>query len=137
MKKFMIYILLAVLPATSFCQKTNDSIPHVTTDYLTKSKNQKEAAWALLGGGAAFIGLGFIVGDGKEASFDDAATGGVLAGVGLLSIIGSIPLFIASGKNKRKAKAASVFFKMEKIPELKKQSFVHNYYPSLSLKIGL
>jgi len=135
MKKIMVYFLLLALPVTSFCQKTNDSVPVIKTDYLTKSKNQKTAAWVLLGGGTALIATGFIVGDSKNSSFDDAAMGALFAGVGVLSALGSIPLFIASGKNKRKAMKASAFIKMETVPLITKQSFVQNSYPAFSVSM--
>jgi len=137
MKKSMIYFLLLALPITSFCQKTTDTIPDIKTDYMVKSKNQKTAAWVLFGGGLALIGTGFLVGDGKEASFDDAATGAVLAGIGVLSTIGSIPLFIASGKNKRKAMQAITFIKMEDARMIHNQSFIQTSYPVIALKIKL
>ena len=135
MKKNLIYFLLLTLPATSFCQVTNDSVPAVKTNYLAKSKNQKTAAWILLGGGTALISTGFLVGDSKNSTFDDAAAGALLAGIGVLSAIGSIPLFIASGKNKRKAMKASTFIKMETVPLLQKQSFLQNSYPAFSVNI--
>lgn len=128
MKKIMIYFLLLAMPAASFCQKTNDSVPAVKTDYLTKSKNQKSAAWVLLGGGTALIGAGFLIGDSKNSTFDDAATGAILGGIGVLSAIGSIPLFIASGKNKRKALNMSANFRIENAT---------NSYPAIALKINL
>lgn len=128
MKKIMIYFLLLAMPAASFCQKTNDSVPVVKTDYLTRSKNQKTAAWILLGGGTTLIGIGFLVGDSEQSTFNDAAAGAFVAGVGLLSAIGSIPLFIAAGKNKRKALNMSVNFKMETAT---------NSYPAVALKIKL
>lgn len=56
-EKIMIYFLLPAMPPASFCQKTNDSVQVVKTDYLTRSKNQKTAAWILLGGGTALIGI--------------------------------------------------------------------------------
>ena len=135
MKKSIVYFLLLALPAASFCQKTNDTIPAVKTDYLLKSKNQKTAAWVLLGGGTALIGIGFLIGDSKNATFDDAGTGVVLGGIGFLSVVGSIPLFIASGKNKRKAMNASAFIKLETVPLPQKQSFVQNSYPAFSVNI--
>ena len=137
MKKIMVYFLLLALPATSFCQQTNDSVPLVRTDYLQKSKNQKTAAWVLLGGGAVLTGTGFLIGDSKNSTFDDAATGAILGGVGVLSAIGSIPLFIASGKNKRKATSTSTFIKMEAAPAFQKQTFVQNSYPAFSVKVSL
>ena len=136
MKKNILYFLLLVLPVTSFCQQTNDTVPFVKTDYLLKSKNQKTAAWVLLGGGTALIGLGFLIGDSKNATFDDAGTGVVLGGIGFLSAVGSIPLFIASGKNKRKAMKATTSIKMESIPLHQAQSFIQNSYPAFSVNIA-
>ena len=135
MKKTITYFLMLALPMSSFCQKTNDSIPVVQTDYLLKSKNQKTAAWVLLGGGVALIGAGFLIGDSKNATFDDAGTGVVLGGIGFLSTIGSIPLFIASGKNKRRAMKTTTSIKMETIPLLQAQSFIQNSYPVFSVNI--
>ncbi|HEU5164436.1 MAG TPA: hypothetical protein VFU29_02790 [Chitinophagaceae bacterium] len=137
MKKIVIYFLMLALPATTFCQKTNDSVPSVQNDYLQRSKNQKTVAWVLLGGGTALIATGIIVGSGKESTFSDAAGGAAVAGIGLLSTISSIPLFIASGKNKRKATKASAFIKMETAPLLQKQSFVQHSYPVFSVNIRL
>jgi len=136
MKKSILYFLLLALPAASFCQKTYDTIPDIKTEYIVKSKNQKTAAWILLGGGAALIGTGFLIGDGKNSTFDDAATGALLAGIGTLSMIGSIPLFIASGKNKRRAMKANTFIKMETAPSFQKQSFIQNSYPAFAVHIA-
>ena len=137
MKKSMIYFLLLALPVTSFCQKTYDTVPDIKTGYIEKSKNQKTAAWVLLGGGVALIGTGFLVGNDKEASFDDAFTGALMAGIGVLSTIGSIPLFIASGKNKRRAMGGTTFLKMEDSRMIHNQSFVQTSYPAIALKIKL
>jgi len=128
MKKIMIYFLLLALPATSFCQKTNDSVPVVKTDYLAKSKSQKTAAFILLGIGVTTLTIA-AVGD------LDLDALGTVVGVGGIATIASIPLFIASGKNKRKAMNASAFIKMETIPLLQKQSFVQNSYPAFSVHI--
>ena len=135
MKKSIIYFMLFALPVISFCQKTSDTVPSIKTDYLVKSKNQKTAAWVLLGGGTALIGIGFLIGDSKNSTFDDAATGAVLGGIGFLSTIGSIPLFIASGKNKRKAMKAFTSIKMETAPSFQKQFFKQNSYPAFSLNL--
>jgi len=135
MKKVITYVLLLAMPAITFCQKTNDSVPAVETDYLVKSKNQKTAAWVLLGGGVALMGAGYLIGDSKNATFDDAGTGVVLAGIGFLSTIGSIPLFIASGKNKRKAMKATASIKMKTMPLYQAQSFIQNSYPAFSVNI--
>lgn len=54
---------------------------------------------------------------------------------GAASMLGSIPLFIAAGKNKRKA--LSLSFKNEKMRPLNKTSFVYRDIPSLNLKLEL
>jgi hypothetical protein len=88
---------------------------------LQKSKNQKTAAWILLGGGLAMAVTGTIVYNhayNKAAEEDPIGTlfsmgtnvnptDAVVATGGALAAVGSIPLFIASGKNKKKARALS------------------------------
>ena len=103
--------------------------------YLAKSKRQKSGGWIMLGGGAALIGTGFLIGDREESSFDDAATGAILGGVGVLLMLGSIPVFIASGKNKRKA--SSISFNNMMTPQIKNSSLVYIPIPAVSLKINL
>lgn len=135
MKRIFIFTMMLILSGTSFSQQINPSPTMTREDYLKKSKNQKTAAWVLLGGGTVLIGTGFLIGDRKESSFDDAATGGIIAGIGVLSAIGSIPLFIASGRNKRKG--LSLSFKNETVPQIHKTAIVYQVIPSLTLKISL
>ena len=133
MKKVTIYILLLMVATTTFSQQ-NPSSPTLTKqDYLKKNKNQKTAAWVMLGGGLA---LG--VGGAAWAGSDWEASGpGALMVIGGASVIGSIPLFIASGKNKRKAMSATTFFKMETAPQLINRNIVTRSLPSLTLKLSL
>lgn len=139
MKKMIFFVTLLIMSASSFSQQTNSHPSLTKQDYLQKSKNQKTTAWVLLGGGAVLILVGDLIGNSKESSFSDAGTGVVIAGAGVLSMLGSIPLFIASGKNKRKAMSMS--FKNEMGPSRllsgQKSSFVNRLVPSLSLKISL
>src|SRR5205809_2357928 len=116
MKKTITFTMLISFAVTSFGQQVPVSTPApLQTDYLKKSKNQKTWAWILLGSGAALMIGGSIAhfnhvnndpGDIPGDFGYDGATS--VAAVGFLSAIGSIPLFIASSKNKKKAKAASV-----------------------------
>ena len=55
---------------------------------------------------------------------------------GMISILGSIPVFIAAGKNKRKA-AASVSFKMENATNIYQSAFTNTRYPVLAIQIRL
>jgi hypothetical protein len=91
----------------------NPGDPGEKTDYLQKSRNQKTGAWILLGAGVAGIFAGIAVQANKApentyALFTDEKTdntGFVIIGAGACVAIGSIPLFAASSKNKRKASA--------------------------------
>lgn len=94
-------LLFAVLSMT--IQLFSQEIIKDKTYYQAKSKRQKSAAFALLIGGGVAIGVGMLIGNTSESTFDDAATGVIIGGVGVLAMFGSIPLFLASGKNKRKA----------------------------------
>ncbi len=110
-------ISLIILLAFAFSSQSQQTTPDkvVTSDFLLKKgKRQSTAAWILLGGGVALVGTALLIGDSEESSFDDAATGGVIAGVGILSALGSIPLFIASSKNKRKAMNMTGHLKLER-----------------------
>jgi len=129
MKKIMVYFLMLALPVTSFCQ-ANDSVPVVKTDYLAKSKSQKTAAFIFLGIGVTALTVAAV----GDLDFDALET---LVIVGGVATVVSIPLFIASGKNKRRAMKASAFIKMEKATIIERQSFVQSSYPAISFKINL
>lgn len=87
-------------------------------NYFTqKSRNQKTAAFILLGGGAGLTAGGILAGSGSETSFDGAETSTILIGAGVLAMAGSIPLFLASKRNKEKAASlqASLFHYSDEI----------------------
>ena len=128
MKKIIVYFLMLVLPVISFCQKTNDSVPFVKTDYLAKSKSQKTAAFILLGIGVTTLTIAAV------GNLDLDLLGTVVI-VGGVATVASIPLFIASGKNKRKAMKASAFIKMETVPLIQKQSYIQSSYPAFTVNL--
>jgi len=130
MKKIIAYFLMLVLPVISFCQNTNDSVPVVKTDYLAKSKSQKTAAFILLGIGITTLTIAAV----GDLDLDVLGTVVIVGGV---ATIASIPLFIASRKNKRRAMNASAFIKMEKATVVEMQSFVQAPYPAIAFKINL
>ncbi len=135
MKKNILSLACLVIVTASFCQRAQPSHLLTREDYMTKSKRQKTAAWVLLAGGIALIGVGFLIGNRKESSFNDAATGAIIGGISALSVTGSTPLFIASGKNKRKG--MSIAFKNEKAPQLFTRNFISRSIPSATVRIGL
>jgi hypothetical protein len=99
---------LLVLPGDSAIFPVNEQ-----DYYLQKSKNQKTAAWILLSGGIVCAGIGVAIGvsqidnmlisafEGNNTNRGTGAT--ILFYAGSAMALGSIPLFIAAGKNKRKA----------------------------------
>jgi len=131
MKYFSATILLLLFTFSVFSQDVVKNKEY----YSEKSKRQKTGARIMLIGGAALIGTGLLVGDRRESSFDDAATGAVLGGIGVLMMLGSIPLFAASSKNYRKS--ASLSFNNMMTPQIKNSSLVYQPIPAVSLKIKL
>jgi len=109
MKQLLLFCLSLLLFISSITQYTDTSANRRATDYLNKSNRQKTTGWILLGGGAALTGIGLIIGSvtlwdevfsGGESKGFDAAS--ILFSAGLISMAGSIPLFIAAGKNRRR-----------------------------------
>jgi len=144
MKKIIILTMLLALVAASFGQQITPKQDWTETDYYKKSKKQKTTAWILLGSGVALFTGGLIAHynylnnqDDPFAGLTEVTTGEVVATVGVLLAGGSIPLFIASSKNKKKAKAASVFIDVEKAPVLQGTVFSNQSFPAVGLKLGL
>ena len=66
---------------------------------------------------------------------DDIKAAFILAGA--VSALGSIPFFIASGKNKRRANNASVFINVERKPVLQGMVFRNQSFPAIGMRISL
>lgn len=123
MLKLLLYTTLNVsLSISCFAQTSSiEAKPHLDQskidNLLKKSKNQKIAAWSMLGGGTLLLIIGIAtVDEDANAYYNYDQNGNIIedtstpaaayfSGVGLLSMVGSIPFFISSGKNKRKARA--------------------------------
>jgi len=119
MFKLLLYttLLSVSVSVSSFAQTSPiETKPHFDQSeidrLLKKSKNQKITAWSMLGGGTLLVIIGFVISpnvaydqSGNIIEETSAHAGSYVAGAGLLSMLGSIPFFISSGKNKRKARA--------------------------------
>lgn len=127
-----------------FCQQNQTTPSSVKQDYLAKSKRQKTAAWLLVAGGVALVTVGAVIDPGDPefnilclcytGSNDD--TKGLIIASGIGALGGSIPLFLASARNKRKAISMSV--NVQKVPQLLQDGKLKSRsFPSLSLNIGL
>ena len=124
MKQIIICTMLLILSTISFSQQTTP-----TRDYLQKSKSQKITALILAGGGLILEISGAIAYKYGNSSI-------ILFGAGLISQVVSIPFFIASGVNKRKARKASLSFKFENTPNTQR-SVSFRSTPGISLKLEL
>lgn len=104
---------------------------------LQKNKNQKTAAWILADGGAGtlILGLTRINVAGSNSGTVNNTTGYVLLATGFAAGIGSIPLFTASKRNKKKAMSFS--FENNISPHLQKSLVAYKMQPSFILKIPL
>ena len=147
MKTIITCIIMLTVSLVSYSQQTEPSAVLTNQDYLQKSKNQKAAAVTLAAGGGVLIlfgipswGSGFS--DGLDFSNPDpeagtaemkSATAFFIAG-GVL-ILGSVPLFIASAKNK--LRSMNLSFKNERAALVQKGSLVNRTIPTLTLKINL
>lgn len=146
MKKTIFCAMLLVIASSSFCQQIKPTQSLIQEDYLKKSKKQKTIAWVLLGSGAAFIIAGAIIPEGeftgqydlylsKEHKNDGIRSAFFLAGG--ISALGSIPLFIISGRNKRKGMTTTVSFNNQRVVFSQQNAFVSRTQPTLTLKIEL
>jgi hypothetical protein len=106
--------------------------------YWEKSKNQKTAAWVMLGGGVAISIVGIIGVNANYSLFEEnsaADTYAVVTLIGTGLALGSIPLFIASGRNARKA--ANLSFKAQPVFSPQQMGFVRKVQPAISIQIPL
>lgn len=149
MKKIILLTSLLAFTSASFGQQPSASKPAFTqTDYLKKSKNQKTAGFILAGAGTGLIIASFIIPRGalesggcigpycSEKYKNDGIKNGFLI-AGAVTALASIPLFIVSGKNKKKANSASVFIDMKNVPVVQQTTISMQSYPVMELKISL
>ena len=143
MKKIIFSLTLLFFVLNLFSQAP--TTPNHSRDYyLKKSKNQKKAANILLAGGAVCILTAFLIPKGEVTNegwfYTEYSNDGIksaFGGIGGLSILGSIPFYILSSKNKRKANAATISFNNHKVLSTQQNTFVLKTQPTLTLKIIL
>jgi hypothetical protein len=104
--------------------------------YLEKAKRQNTTGWILLAAGTTAIITGIIIeaphrGTGDSQSF----AGGMLEVGGIICTLASIPFFISSSKNKKRAAALAISNRPLVYPDQK--SFVLRSQPTISLTVPL
>ena len=124
-------MLLSVFSFNSFSQQIiNTNQPLTRQDYLKASKDQKIAAFVTLGAGLALLAL-------ASSGNSDFSVTGVMVVNGGISVLSSIPLFIASGRNKRRANAVAAYVNIERISNSPLLLNSKASFPALSIKIPL
>lgn len=134
MKKIIFCLAVLIVSNSVYSQQTNPPATMTKKDYLQKSKNQKTAAWILMGGGLGVTILG-LTNDKTDDNKSDNTGKAVAIVSGLAAISVSTTLFIVANNNKKKAESLS--FKMEKAPQLQQGSLVYRSFPALSFRLSL
>lgn len=133
MKKLIPAFILLVFFTTTYGQETTITIPEINKDvYLKKSKRQKTAAWILLGTGSLAALSGAVE---VNPDYGESTNRPLLLIGGLVMAGASVDLFIASGRNKKKAAAMSLSNQF--VPQMNNGHLVNRPVPSLQLKISL
>tara|TARA_R110002073_G_scaffold72537_1_gene177241 strand:+ start:220879 stop:221292 length:414 start_codon:yes stop_codon:yes gene_type:complete len=112
MKRSFLGIVIVLFTFTSASgqqntQASKQSSQDVYTAYMKKHKTNRTAGWITLGSGVAMIVGGYAINTGDGIIDNDTTNnnkGLWLSYFGAATTLASIPLFIASGNNKRKAK---------------------------------
>ena len=130
-------ILIAIAVTLAIDSFGQDSI-HTKQFYLNKSKSQKTTGFVLLAGDAALSVAGAIV-FAQNYTFDDddyerSQVGGVMAAIGSAAMLVSIPFFISSKTNSRRAALA---FGTQTVPQQMPYRFAVQRQPSIGVKINL
>ena len=133
MKKLVCLCLVLIISIIIFSQQNPIFVPGTTKeDYLRKSKNQKTAAWVLLGTGTLSVLVASIE---VNPDYGESTNRPFLAIGGLVVIGASVPNFIASARNRKKA--AAISFSNQFVPQMNNGYMVKRPIHSLHLKISL
>jgi hypothetical protein len=130
MKNLLVFIALQLLIASAYSQDSTLSRPLTKQELLDKSKRQRTAAWILLGAGATAIAIAAP----GNVSFDLLP---VLAIGGSAAILGSIPLFIAARRNKKRGLAMTADIQIQQTQMIYYGGISTQLMPGLSLKVSL
>lgn len=135
--------ILAALFLLAFQVSVAQAPSEQKATYLKKSKNQKTWATTLVIGGAVLVGGGLIgvATQADEISFYEDDSKGEFAAicviVGGAAMIASIPFYIASANNRKKADAITAGLIMEDLnsPRIARNQQLR--YPAFGIRISL
>jgi hypothetical protein len=123
--------LKKIISTVFFCQISQSPKPKTRQEYLALSRSQKVAGFIFLGAGLTTIAL---ISKGNTSL--DVLPFLAILGAGATS--GSLPFFVASARNKRKARNASASLKFEEMRFARATSataICYEVFPAASIKI--
>ncbi|CAN5653256.1 hypothetical protein BH10BAC2_BH10BAC2_00840 [soil metagenome] len=134
MKTIILSILLLNSLSAFTQQLSNISLKE---ELLRKSKNQKTAGWIMLGGGVALAAGGVLILSDAINNGEDglSLSGPFVSLIGVSSMVGSIPMFAASARNRKKA--VGITAGTQQIIAPVNGGWAYQYQPALSVKIPL
>jgi hypothetical protein len=146
MKKIIVCTMLLIIGTATFSQQIKPSAALTKQGYLKKNKIQKTVANIVLATGTSCVLAAFLIPRGELMSscsscfiydtyYKNDNIRGTFFGIGIMTMLSSIPIYLASHHSKKKAMRLS--FKNETVPQLKNSSFMNRPIPSLALKISL
>lgn len=153
MRKMIILSLALVFTTVAFAQPAAPKNQLTERDYILKSKQQKTAAWVLVGGGSELSADGLLtvtvetinkvngsVADASESmnSYIKKSHGGNQSFIrGLIDKVSSIPFFIKTSNYKRSSAGIYLSMKIESRPILQQAAVTKIKYPALAVKFNL
>lgn len=135
MKKILVLLTITLIAVMSFSQIQNTTLSK--EDYLLKSKRQQTTGWILLAGGSTVAVVGIIAFsqlDLWESSDSEWNTAGFLLIGGVVTGLISIPFFVNSSRNARKAAVISFNSRPMLLP--RNNTLTVRTVPTISLRIN-
>jgi hypothetical protein len=129
MKKLLIFSLLMLFSVSSFCQQIQHKTTFAKEQYINKANKQKVIGALLLGIGGIALSTTFS----GKTNFEILPT---IAISGSLAILASIPLFIKSGINEKKARNAKISIKLEQNSFEQITQYSFGSVPSVSINLN-
>jgi hypothetical protein len=144
MKKLFLLILVTTFGTSSFAQMKESSYAKtLKQDYLRKSRNQRTTGFILLGAGTALTITGYLIISNNQVedylnplTVVESGAGAGVATIGMLTAVASIPFFILSYNNNKRAKNMSAGLKMEKLLQEKIKTSYPTYFPAVTASIS-
>jgi hypothetical protein len=146
--KPVILIVFLILALGGISQKPDSMKKESFEYYNKKSSSQKTAAWIFVAGGTTLMISGVIVASNQAVNelvnlFEpnppekQSAADEILFFTGLAGVITSVPFFISSAKNRKKAEMFRTSFRIQSITYPGLVTGSKKYYPSLALSVRL